>query len=173
MATEYSFEAHGFQELTDRLNRGDTIMRVSLNEGLRAIGRLFVPFKGTGPLAEETPKRTGKLSRSTYTTVTGDPDNQELDILQPARSEEGDFYGLYVREGTKPHVIRPKKKQSLRFMVGDRIVFASRVNHPGTVANPYHIRVLNQLFPQVNEIVQKIGDNVTAYISGKGNITGG
>lgn len=168
MATEYSFEAQGFQEITDRLNRGDAVIRITLNDGLRAIGRLFVPFKGTGPLAAETPKRTERLARSSYFTITGGPNNQELDILQPARTEEGDFYGLYVREGTKPHIIRPVRKMALRFMIGDRVVFAGKVKHPGTAPNKYHVRVLNRLFPDVQMIVGQIGVKVAAYISGKG-----
>ncbi len=168
MTTEIQFEVQGMEELKKRLNNGDTVMRITLNEGLRAIGRLIVPAKGTGPLADETPKRTGKLARSTYFTIQGAPEDQELDVLQPARSEEGDFYGLYVREGTKPHEIRPKNKRALRFMMDDRVVFALRVKHPGTKANPYHKRVLARLMPDIQAIVNQMGAKITAYISGKG-----
>lgn len=39
----------------------------------------------------------------------------------------------FVEYGTKPHVIRPRRKGgSLRFVVKGKVVFAKRVNHPGT-----------------------------------------
>lgn len=47
-------------------------------------------------------------------------------------------YALYVHEGTKAHVIEPRNKSVLRFQVADgRVVFAQRVNHPGTRGNPF------------------------------------
>lgn len=167
MATTIDFEVQGFNELKDRLNRGDTLMRITLNEGLRAIGRLIVPAKGTGPLADETPKRTGKLARSSFFMLRGGTENQELAVMQPAQTDEGVFYGELVREGTKPHEIRPKKAKALRFMIGDEVIFTTRVNHPGTKANPYHKRVLSILMPRIQEIVNQMGRKVTAYLSGK------
>jgi len=169
VATVISFEIHGLKELQDRLNRGDTMMRITLNEGLRAIGRLFVPAKGTGPLADATPKRTGKLARSTFFRIT-EKELQELIVLQPAKTPEeygGMFYGWFVREGTGPHEIRPRLAKALHFFIGDAEVFATRVNHPGTKANPYHHRVLESLMPEVQAIVEKIGIRIVGYLSGK------
>jgi hypothetical protein len=164
-----TFEMRGIQELQDRLNRGDTIMKISLNDGLRAIGRLFVPTKGTGPLADETPKRTGKLARSTFFRIT-EKELQELIILQPAQTPEeygAMFYGWFVREGTEPHEIRPRLAKALHFFIGEDEIFATRVNHPGTKANPYHVRVLERLMPDVQGIVEQIGLRIVAYLSGK------
>ena len=169
MATEIYLEAEGLSELSKWLSTGPTILRITLNDGLRAIGRLFVPAKGIGPLADETPKRSGKLARSSYFTITGAPDEQELDILQPARTEEGDFYGLYVREGTAPHEIRPKRAKALRWTEpSGEVVFSRLVHHPGTKANPYHVRTVQTLMPEVQRIVNEMGAKVIAYLSGKG-----
>ena len=41
-------------------------------------------------------------------------------------------YAAYVNDGTRPHIIRPRSKQVLRFNVGGRVVYARVVNHPGT-----------------------------------------
>lgn len=42
---------------------------------------------------------------------------------------------LYQDGGTKPHVIRPKVKSALRFNLPSvGVVFAQKVNHPGTKA---------------------------------------
>jgi len=46
-------------------------------------------------------------------------------------------YGGYVEFGTGPHVIRPKTKKVLSFVVNGKRVFATKVNHPGTKAQPY------------------------------------
>lgn len=169
MATEIIFEVHGLKELQDRLNRGDTMMRITLNEGLRAIGRLLVPAKGTGPLADETPKVTGKLARSTFFRIT-EKEVQELIVLQPAKTPEeygAMFYGWFVREGTLPHEIRPRIAKALHFFMGDEEIFATRVNHPGTKANPYHKRVLERMLPEIQGIVEQIGIRIVGYLSGK------
>lgn len=147
---------------------GDTVVKISLNDGLRKIARLFVPAKGTGPLAVETPKVTGKLARSTFFQIVGGPDRQVLRILQPARSLAGAFYGEFVREGTEPHEIRPVKAKALRWydQAGNPI-FAMLVHHPGNKPNPYHRRTLAKLKPHVQRIVTEMGEKVTAYIAGR------
>jgi hypothetical protein len=43
----------------------------------------------------------------------------------------------FVLNGTRPHTILPNKKKVLRFTVGGRIVFAKRVDHPGTKPNNF------------------------------------
>lgn len=55
------------------------------------------------------------------------------------------YYAPFVNDGTKPHKIRPKTKQALKFNVGGRTVFAAVVNHPGTKANPFLDRALRQV----------------------------
>lgn len=41
-------------------------------------------------------------------------------------------YAAVVNDGSRPHVIRPKRAKALRFRIGNRVVFATVVNHPGT-----------------------------------------
>ncbi|MFF3096828.1 hypothetical protein [Streptomyces cyaneofuscatus] len=48
----------------------------------------------------------------------------------------------FVLDGTRPHVIRPRRASVLRFELGGRTVFAKRVNHPGTRANNFLLRAL-------------------------------
>lgn len=66
-------------------------------------------------------------------------------------------YANMVHDGTKPHVIRPKRahtlrrgsrgvvKPALRFKVGGRVVYAKVVNHPGTKARPFLDRALRDV----------------------------
>ncbi len=47
-------------------------------------------------------------------------------------------YAGYVEFGTKAHEIKPKSEGGvLAFKVGGRMVFARKVQHPGTRAQPY------------------------------------
>ena len=47
-------------------------------------------------------------------------------------------YALMHHEGTRPHEIRPNPPRSvLKFNIGGKIVYATRVMHPGTRENNY------------------------------------
>lgn len=165
MASQIWIETYGLKELRTRVNQaGDSTMRISMNDGLRAIGRLFVPATGTGPLAAETPKVTGKLRRSTVFQIIGGPRNQALEIRQAARSLTGVFYGFIVREGRGP--VEAKRAKALHFFIEGQEFFRKRVGP--AEANPYHVRVFNRLLPRVQDIVNRMGQRVAAYISGQG-----
>jgi len=48
------------------------------------------------------------------------------------------LHANYVEDGTKPHVILPKTAGGLlRFVIAGRVVFARKVNHPGTQPRPF------------------------------------
>lgn len=49
----------------------------------------------------------------------------------------GEKYGKWVEFGTDPHIIRPKNAKVLAFKVNGRMVFARKVNHPGSRPYPY------------------------------------
>lgn len=44
--------------------------------------------------------------------------------------------------GTAPHVIRPRRAKALRFTVGGRVIFAMKVQHPGTVGTRFLTKAL-------------------------------
>lgn len=46
-------------------------------------------------------------------------------------------YSRYVESGTRPHMILPRNGVALRFMMNGQEVFARKVNHPGTKAQPF------------------------------------
>lgn len=49
-------------------------------------------------------------------------------------------YVMAHHDGARPHVIRPRRKQALKFDMGGNTVFAKKVNHPGNKANPFLLR---------------------------------
>lgn len=166
----FEFEVIGFKPLIDRVNRaGDTGTRISINEGLRRIGRLIVPATGTGPLADETPVVRGKLRRSTVFQIIGGPNMQGLEIRQAARSALGVFYGFIVREGRGP--VEAKRAKALHFFIDGVEFFRQRVGP--AAPNPYHIRVLNRLMPQIQSIVTAMGERLAAFIAGSGSLSQG
>ena len=54
-------------------------------------------------------------------------------------------YAPMVNDGTKPHIIRPKRAKALRFKVGGKTVYAMVVHHPGTRARPFLDRALQDV----------------------------
>lgn len=54
-------------------------------------------------------------------------------------------YAAFVNDGTRPHIIRPRRAQALRFRIGGRIVYAKVVHHPGTRARPFLDDALRQV----------------------------
>lgn len=86
------------------------------------------------------PVDTGRLRAS----IRMDP--PRLFSLRPSVRVGSDvFYAPYVNDGTRPHVIRPKRARALRFVVGGQVVFARVVQHPGTKANPFLTRALREV----------------------------
>lgn len=162
------FNTMEYDEFVKRAQEaGDTVVRISINEGLRKIGHLIVPAGGTGPLADETPvgqgPGAGKLRRSTVFQIIGGPEDQRLEVRQAAQSPLGVFYGYIVRQGRGPvYAIRAK---ALHFWIGGKELFRKSVGP--AAANPYHIRVLTALMPAIQAIVDEMGEKVVAYMSGE------
>lgn len=48
----------------------------------------------------------------------------------------------FVLDGTRPHIIRPRRARALRFEVDGRVVFSAFVRHPGTRPNNFLARAL-------------------------------
>ena len=88
-----------------------------------------------------TPVDTGRLRASIRYTISsaGNPSATVFTNVQ---------YAPYVHDGTRPHVIRPRRAQALRFRVGGRTVFANVVNHPGTRARPFLTQALRDVSAQ-------------------------
>ncbi|MFJ7586956.1 hypothetical protein ACIQZO_06090 [Streptomyces sp. NPDC097617] len=50
----------------------------------------------------------------------------------------------FVLDGTRPHIIRPRRAKVLRFEIRGREVFAAYVRHPGTRPNDFLGRALRE-----------------------------
>jgi len=160
---EIDFDYHELEGLGQRAHEaGDTVTRISINEGFRKIGRLIVPASGTGPLADATPRISGKLKRSTVFQIIGGPMNQVLEIRQAARSDQGVYYGFIVREGRGP--VYAKNVKALHFFIGGTEFFRKSVGP--AKPNPYHRGVFTKLKPQIQKIMNDMGRKIIAHING-------
>lgn len=158
----FKSEIKGADELRRNLNNSEALLNSVINQLLRKIGKIYVPI-----LRSLTPVKTGKLRNVTAFTV-GTPSGQRLEVRQSARTRDGVFYGAFVRGGTKPHTIEPRRANALRFVIGGQVVFATKVNHPGTKPNPYHIRALKQAQSGIDMAQREAGFKVVVELAQTG-----
>lgn len=87
----------------------------------------------------DVPVRTARLGRSIR-------EDDQLSVgpfvvtggVSAGGGAEGVGYALYVHEGTRPHLILPRRPGgTLAFQMDGRTVFARSVHHPGTKARPF------------------------------------
>lgn len=69
-------------------------------------------------------------------------------------------HASYLNDGTAPHVIKPRRKKALRFVSSSgNIVFAKKVNHPGTKATHWFDNANKNAFNQITaELAGKIDE---------------
>ena len=167
------FEPEGWKELGQRLDEADMKARMSINEGLRAIGKVIVPtLKAHTPVGA-----TGHLRSKTVFQLLTIGDDQELQVRQGARTTGGTFYGRFVRGGRRPGRRPPiealipwvQKKLGVPASRVRSVAFliARKIGKKGIKPNPYHERALEQATPQIQYIVTAMGQRVTAWLGGR------
>lgn len=73
--------------------------------------------------------RTGRLFSTIDTRVGGNKGGIFVDVVAGGK---GIKYTGYEHDGTRPHIIRARRKKALRFMLDGKVVFRKQVRHPGT-----------------------------------------
>ena len=86
----------------------------------------------------EAPVKTGYLASTIY---------KDKGVVGAAAS-----YAAAVEYGTAPHEIRPVNSGLLSFNVAGKMVFSPLVHHPGTRANPFMQRAMNQTLDKVDTV---------------------
>lgn len=87
--------------------------------------------------------RTSQLERAIDTRFDFDNGNNVGVVYLDDRAAP---YGVFVHEGTRPHIIRPKTKSVLRWapMAGNGFIFSKEVHHPGTKSDPFLYDAINR-----------------------------
>lgn len=94
----------------------------------------------------DAPRRTGKMAgQITQTRMQSDFGRYLAGAagVNPGDRGQRGYAGI-VSSGSRPHVIQPRRGKALRFVVGGQVVYARRVNHPGTRPDPYLTRFLSE-----------------------------
>ena len=84
-------------------------------------------------------RRTGKLMSTIRKHPGVSPTGQYVDILAGGR---GANYALIEEYGSRPHIIRARRRKMLRFPSGGGVVFRRQVRHPGTTGTLFMTRSL-------------------------------
>lgn len=134
----------------DKLNR-----RLKAIQDTRGLLRQ-VQIDAVAEAKKIVPRKTSHLGRSISPGSYGN----DFAIVQATAG-----YAAYVELGTRPHVIRPKRKKALAWSAGGTrlsgrptraarrggaMAFARKVNHPGTKPQPY-------LVPGAKAALNKVG----------------
>ena len=57
-------------------------------------------------------------------------------------------YAAAVHNGAQPHIIRPRTRKALKFVVDGTTVFATKVHHPGNKARPWILKAMVENAPR-------------------------
>jgi hypothetical protein len=71
--------------------------------------------------------------------------------------------GFFVEHGTRPHTIRPKRAKALRWVGPSGPIFAKKVEHPGTRAQPWLAPAIED---SADTLIGVYGDSVEREFSG-------
>jgi hypothetical protein len=72
------------------------------------------------------------------------------------------IYRWMVQTGTKAHIIKPKNTKALHFTVKGSEIFCKIVHHPGTAANPYITRAIEETKKRIPEFADKAVKEATS-----------
>lgn len=170
-ASTFQVKINGLKELQFALKRYPAIAEPILQRAMDGTAAVFakhtqkenpVPYK-TGILLQSFRHKTGRLMARWFPTAK---------------------YASFVSSGTKPHIIEPKTARVLAWKTGGTgkyvtsksgkktyrrgsasMHFATRVNHPGTKANPYMERIKEAAGSDVNRLFGQALDQVTHQIA--------
>ena len=126
-------------------------------EDLREYGRTL-----RSKIQEEAPKKTGTLASTVrINTRKGGTKEVHLEVTMGNKSRP-EVVVKTVLFGSKRHMIYPRKAKVLRFVSsGGKVVFAKKVNHPGTKPNNFLERALALTKPD------RVGKRVTLRVAEK------
>lgn len=75
---------------------------------------------------------------------------------------------FFVENGTGPHVIEAKTAKALRFEIDGEVIFAKRVNHPGTAPTFYFRRAVEEEQPRfLDRVAKALTGGGTGFDSGR------
>jgi hypothetical protein len=146
-------ELEKFGRLRGKLSRANQVIIDTATDELRDYGKLL---KET--MRGEAPVKFGVLRESVrYAVRQAGTKNVTLEVAA-GNARRPEVVVKTILFGSRPHVIVPKRARVLAFPgSGGKMVFASRVNHPGTNPNNFMERAWWKTGGERVQMVQRIG----------------
>jgi len=95
--------------------------------------------------------RSGAL-RASIQRDPGSPSGSFLSGNLAGTVSAGEAYGAPLEFGSRPHIIRPRHRRTLRIPVEGGFLFRGAVRHPGTREYAFLANALRDSGPQIEEI---------------------
>ena len=147
---DFSVQIVGMDKLQAAFKQSPETVRNVMNPVLHTAINILGKYTVKGVV----PWRTGRLTQS-FIASYGDL----MAMWRPTVN-----YAIFVHEGTGPHVILPVKKNALMWPGAAHPV--KKVNHPGTRANPFMPRIIQNAKSDIDALLQKGLDKLTSVIAG-------
>lgn len=114
-------------------------MAVTIRGGRELKARLRAIKTAFKPVARDWTDQTTKLARQRVRVVSGKTHAsiRRKNASQTKASVQAGGGARFLEVGTKEHAISPKRMGSLKFNSNGRPIFAKRVKHPGSRAQPF------------------------------------
>lgn len=157
MPTNFSIKIEGLDDLIKDSNKIGGMMPALLLQTMTKV-TTETKNKAREILPGSFKNRTGNLRRSI---------DRRVESASRGRVFVGEEYGKYVEFGTSAHTITPKGKKVLAFKVGGKLVFARKINHPGTRPYPFMQPAFVALGPLAVDEYAKIADIIVRTMAGK------
>lgn len=141
---QITLQLKGDKALKRKMKRAPERLDRNMTQAVRnSIGKV------EGDAKRNAPVDSGRLRSSIFSRMLGS---------KKGKVEVGAKYGIFVHEGTRPHIIRIRRKQVLANRRTGQI-FGTVVHHPGTKPQPFLSDALKENRRYIeNEFNQAIND---------------
>jgi hypothetical protein len=142
-------ELQNFDKFQKAMAEAPKRMRAGIVTIMPLIARSMMSY-----ISGEAPKKTGNLAFSGHEALFS---NGGLTLtIQNSKSQAP--YAPFVNFGTRPHTILPRIKKALFWEGASHPV--KMVRHPGTKANPYFDRAIDNATPEIEKTFNNVIDRV-------------
>jgi len=154
MTVPIKIEIKGLEELKAAFKRSPEIVRDQIQKAIGlSVALVNREAKLTAPVSQVKGKPGGRLRAGIRSEIS------------PFRGivESTVNYGIYVHEGTAPHIIRPVRRKALYWKGAAHPV--KMVRHPGTKANPFMKRGAERAEGKVQVTFQTAINNIATQLA--------
>ncbi len=146
---DFQLKVIGLDKMQAAFNAAPETTRAVMNPVIHTAVNILAKYTTKGIV----PWKTGRLTQS-FIASYGDL----MAMWRPTAK-----YAVFVHEGTAAHAIYPKNKQALYWPGAKHPV--KKVNHPGSRANPFMPRILQNSQSDIDALMKKGLDQLTGSIA--------